>query len=124
MPYELRLPLLILMVIAVPCLWLAADLLHWRAWLRRSLGVISILLTFGVAFIAGSLQIFQANLYYGNANKDLIKQTIVELQSGNTDHVIQVLKELDSEFEPTYENRANYSTLVEHSIEKLKNKNP
>jgi len=124
MPYELRLPLLILIVIAVPCLWFVADLLHWRAWLRRTLGVLSILLTFGVAFIGGSLQIFRANLYYGSASKDLIKQTVDELQRGNTNLVIQVLSELDAEFQPTYENRANYSTLVEQSIAKLKNKNP
>lgn len=69
-------------------------------------------MAFGVAWMVGSLERLNSNIWYGTATKDLIQNTIVELEQGNEDRVLTELQTLRSKFHPTYETRADYDKLV------------
>lgn len=108
-----------LLVLAAPVAWLTSEFQE-RRWLRVCLGTAAILMSFGVAFIVGTLQNFQANIWYGTASEELIRTTVLELEAGNTESVIVELKSLDAKFQPTYENRARYDEVVEEYVENLR----
>jgi len=69
-------------------------------------------MSFGVAWIVGSLDRLDSNTWFGAATKDLIQNTIVELENGNDERVLTELRVLRSKFHPTYESRADYDKLV------------
>ncbi len=95
--------------------WLASEF-QPRRIVRIGLGVASLAMSFGVAWIAGSVagsfQIWNANAWYGAASKDLIENTIAELENGNVDQVVAELRVLNSKLEPGYETKADYDKLV------------
>ncbi len=99
--------LLAIVVVATPIAWFLSEFQN-RRWLRLILGSTAVLLSFGVAFLAGSLQMFNANAWFGAASETLINTTITELEAGNQDRVLKSLKSLQQKFSPTYENRAGY----------------
>jgi hypothetical protein len=72
-----------------------------------------------MAFLAGSLERFNSNAWYGFASKKLIDATITELEAGNKDRVLQSLKVLQNKYSPTYENRARYDELVEEAVAQM-----
>ncbi len=60
------------------------------------------------------------NAWYGSASKDLIDTTITQIEDGNIDHVMSVLRRLNLDYHPTYENRANYDELVKEAVSLMK----
>lgn len=107
--------LILFLVVALPIAWLVAEFIAKTA-VRVGLGVATIAMAFGVAWIVGSLDRLQSNIYFGAATKDLIHNTIIELENGNTERVLSELKNLRSEFYPSYETRDDYDTLVANYV--------
>jgi hypothetical protein len=69
---------------------------------------------------------FNANIWFGAASKDLVDTTIAELEAGNQEHVLAALKCLQAKYAPTYENRARYDELTAEPVAdmRLKGKAP
>lgn len=109
---------LILIVIGLPIVWFSSEFSERRG-LRIALGIGAILSSFAVATLAGLLEQFKYNAWYGGATKDLIDTTINEIEDGNIDRVMAVLRRLRREYQPTYENRARYDELVAEAVADL-----
>ena len=103
--------LILVLVIVLPLAWLASEF-QSRKEIRIALGIAAIAMAFGVAWIVGSLERLNSNIWYGTATKNLIQNTIMELEKGNDDRVLTELRALRSKFHPTYETRADYDELV------------
>ena len=116
------LELILLLVVVLPIAWLISEFCNNRA-IRIGLGVCAIAMSFGVAWIVGSLDRFRSNTYFAEATKDLVQNTIVELENGNDGLVLLGLKELRSDFNPTYESRDDYDRLVDRYVRAI-SKNP
>ena len=71
------------------------------------------MMCFGVAFVVSSLGEIRSNIYFGDASKKLINTTISRLEAGDSARLLTDLKELKSEYKPTYETRSRYKELVE-----------
>ena len=110
--------LILLLVIVLPIAWLAAEFTSSRL-ARIGLGCASLLLAFGVAAVVGSLDRIDANAFYGAATKDLVQNTIEQLEQGNTERVVAELRRLRAEFEPSYETRDNYDQLVRQYVQQV-----
>ena len=74
----------------------------------------------GIAYLVGHLSHFNYNAWYGSASKDLVDTTISEIEDGNIDRVMSVLRGLNLEYHPTYENRAHYDELVNEAVSQMK----
>ena len=101
----MRIILLLTITAALPIAWLVAEF-KARPDVRRTLGIVTILWSFGVASLAGLLRDFNANVYFTGASKDLLSASVEQLKAGKTEAVIREWSRADSEFQPTYENRA------------------
>jgi len=112
------LQLILVLVIVAPIAWLASEFQR-RRWLRIVLGCAAILLSFGVAWIVGSLERLNSNAWYGAATKDLVQNTIEQLEAGNTDRVLAELRRLRSKYYPSYETRSNYDELGSQYVERI-----
>ena len=106
-------------VVMVPIAWFLSEFQE-RRWLRILLGSISISLCFAVAVLVGKLERWNENAWYGFASKSLIEATIAGLESGEAERVLATYKRLQSEFSPTYENRARYDELVEKVVSEMR----
>lgn len=113
------LELIVAAVFTFPLLWLICEFQEYR-WLRIIFGVLAIATSYLVAYGVGSLQMLNANAWYGEASKELIHAVAIEIEEGETDRLLQELKWLEAEFEPTYENRAAYDELVGEFRRRLK----
>jgi len=111
--------LILILTIAVPIAWFVSEFRAPR-WLRHVLGTAALLLSFGVAYIVGSIERFNSNAWFGRATKDLIDTTVTELGLGHEEEVLSALRELQAEYQPTYENRARYDELVRKTVERMK----
>lgn len=109
------LELTLLLVVALPIAWLVSEFYDNRI-ARITLGLLALGMSFGVAWIVGSLDRLQSNIYFSEATKDLIQNTIVELENDNVDNVLTHLRLLRDDFEPTYETRDDYDVLVDRYI--------
>jgi hypothetical protein len=115
----MRIILLLTITAALPIAWLVAEF-KARPGIRRTLGIVTILWSFGVASLVGLLQNFNANVYFTGASKDLLSASVEQLKAGKTEAVIREWSRADSEFQPTYENRARYRQIVDQTIEGMK----
>jgi hypothetical protein len=116
----MRIILLFIITAALPIAWLVAEY-KARPEVRRILGIVTILWSFGVASLVGLLQNFNANVYFTQATKDLLSSSVVHLKAGKTEAVIREWTRANDEFQPTYENRARYRQIVDQTIEGMKN---
>ncbi|MEQ8210604.1 MAG: hypothetical protein RH917_12310 [Lacipirellulaceae bacterium] len=104
------------LIFALPISWFYSEFQERRS-IRIILGILAILMCFGVAWVSGIFRYMDANAYFGAASKDLIQNTIVELESGNTDRVISELKKLRSRFEPSYETKDDFDKKVAEYVQ-------
>ncbi len=107
------------MVTALPMAWLASEFGKRRA-LRIGLGLAAIGSTMGVAYLVGHFYRFNYNAWYGVATSDLINTTVGQIEDGNVDHVMTVLRRLKLDYQPTYEDRAHYDELVNKAVAEMK----
>jgi len=73
----------------------------------------------GVAYIVGHLSQLNYNAWYGGASKELVDTTITQIEDGNIDRVMSVLRRLNLDYQPTYENRAHYNELVYEAVAQM-----
>lgn len=105
-------------VVAIPIAWFASEFQE-RRWLRLSLGLAAIALSFGVAYVVGSLERLNSNAWFGSASKSLVDTTVTQLEAGKVDRVLQAFKAFQETYAPTYENRARFDKLVEEAVAKM-----
>jgi len=110
--------LILLFVVGLPIAWIVSEFTANRGP-RIALGVCAIAMSFGVAWMVGTLARLRSNVYYSEATKDMIQNTIIELEKGKEDVVIGALRELRTEFRPTYETRDDYAVLVNKYIHSI-----
>jgi hypothetical protein len=115
----MNLVFLLIVTTALPIAWLIADF-KGSPIVRRILGVAAILWSFGVAALAGSLQMFNANVYFTTASKDLLSASIEQIKAGKTDSVLRAWVKADDKFHPTYENHAQYKQIVDEAVSEMK----
>ena len=115
----MRIILLLLITVALPVAWLIADLKGAPA-ARRTLGIVALLWSFGVAALVGALQDFNANVYFSEATKNLLDASVTQLKAGKSEVVVREWAHASEEFHPTYENRAHYRQIVDRAIEGMK----
>jgi hypothetical protein len=107
------------LTIAFPLAWFISEF-QSRQWLRCLLGCCSIAMTFGVAWLAGSLQALNYNAWYSDASLTLVDKTLSELSAGHESHVIDNLKWFKSEYHPNYETGLiNYQRLVDTYVKRF-----
>lgn len=111
--------IVLLIVIALPIAWLTAEFGKRRP-LRIALGLAAIASAMGVAYLVGHLSRLNYNAWYGSASKDLIDTTVTQIEDGNIDRVMTVLRRLNLDYQPTYENRAHYDELVNEAVSQMK----
>jgi len=109
----------LLIVVALPIAWLASEFGKRRP-LRIVLGLAAITSSVGVAYLVGRLSHFNYNAWYGSVSKDLIDTTVSQIEDGNIDRVMNVLRRLNLDYQPTYENRAHYDELVKEAVSQMK----
>lgn len=110
--------LLFLLVVFLPCCWLLSEFQN-RRWVRILLGVASLSLSFFIATVIGFLQQLNYNSSYGFASAKLLDSTISELEANRADRLLPALRTLRKEFQPTYENRAQYDQLIDKFADQL-----
>ena len=108
----------LVLAVALPILWLISEFGSSRP-LRILLGVLALLMSFGVAFVVGSLKRLNYNAWYGTASKKLIDSTVIEIESGSIEQLLSELKRVQVQFHPTYENRAQYDELITEFVMRL-----
>ncbi|MFO1438867.1 MAG: hypothetical protein U1F81_11185 [Verrucomicrobiaceae bacterium] len=115
----MQLAILILITATLPIAWFVAE---FRASIavRRTLGVITILWSFGVAALVGILQDISANSYFTAASKELLEGSVQQLRAGKTEAVLREWSRANDAFSPTYENRGRYLQIVQSAIEGMK----
>lgn len=106
---------IVALCLGLPVSWLISEF-QSRRWIRIALGCCAIGMCYLVALGVGKTEHWNANAWYGSASKELVDTTILELEAGQTDKVIQELRTLQSKFQPTYETRARYDELVEEYV--------
>jgi hypothetical protein len=112
--------LLLTIIVALPIAWLVAEFRGSRR-LRIILGILAIALTtFCVSALYNMLTRFNYNAWYGCATKDLIDASLVQIEDGNLDRVLQVWRGLNAQYQPTYENRAGYLELAADATARIR----
>lgn len=111
-------PIILILAVALPAAWLMSEFQDWR-WLRILLGVCSIALSYLIATTVGQLSRLNYNVWYGSASAQLIDTVIRNIEDGNEEALLRELRQLRADYEPTYENRANYDQLVEQFAARL-----
>ena len=106
-------------LITFPVVWLISEFYEKR-WLRITLGTLSLLLSFGIALVAGSLQMMHANAWYGRATKELIDTAVVEIEEGRGDRVGAALRRMQERYAPADGKRSRYDRLVREAVEDMK----
>jgi hypothetical protein len=112
------LPLILFLTVALPIAWFISEF-QPRTWLRLVLGCAAIGMSYLVATGVGLLQQLDYNAWYGDASRQLIDTTVVKLESGKMPEVIANLNWLSRNYQPTYENRADYDDLVAEYVKRF-----
>jgi hypothetical protein len=113
------LQLIVLLTILFPIAWFVSEF-QSRQWLRVMLGCCAIAMSFGVAWLAGSLETLNYNAWYSTATQQLVKKTLQELEAGHESSVIDNLQWINQRYQPNYETGlVDYERLVETYIERF-----
>ena len=108
-----------MIVIALSIAWFASEFGKCRP-LRIILGIAAIASAMGVAYLVGHLARWNYNAWYGGASKDLVETTVTQIEDGNIKRVMTVLRRLNLDYQPTYENRAHYDELLNAAVSQMK----
>lgn len=112
----MQIAILLIITATLPIAWLIAEFRAGVA-VRRSLGIITILWSFGVAALVGGLQYFNANVYFTSASKELLEASVQQLRTGKTEAVLREWSHANDLFAPTYENHARYKEIIQQAVE-------
>jgi hypothetical protein len=111
--------LIVVISALLPISWIMADF-RGSALRRRVIGALALLWSFGIAYMVGVLQQFDANAYYTSHTKELLDVSISQHQAGRSEAVIREWTRARDAFHPTYENRGGYREIVAEAIEGMK----
>jgi hypothetical protein len=112
--------LLIAIIICLPIAWLISEVRGSRT-LRITLGVLAIGVTATCIWaLSAVVTRFNYNAWYGGATGNLIRTSLAQIEDGHFDRVLEVWRELDQQYQPSYENRANYQGLVEEATQRMR----
>lgn len=115
---------LIAIAVALPIAWLAAEFRGSRT-LRITLGILSVgTITTCAWVLTSAVTRFNYNAWYGGATGDLISTSLQQIEDGHLDRVLKVWRGLDQQYQPHYENRAQYRELVEDATRRMKGERP
>jgi hypothetical protein len=90
--------IVLLIVISLPIAWFASEFDQRRS-LRIALGSAAIASAIGVAYLVGYLSRLSYNAWYGGASKGLVETTITQIEDGNIDRVMSVLRRLNLDYQ-------------------------
>lgn len=107
----------------MPIAWFCSEFGD-RRYLRIILGVVAIAMSIGVAYVVGHLSQLSYNYSYGDATRELVDTAVHEIEDGNLDRVMNVLRRVKLDYRPTYQNRANYDEIVRDAVEQMKLEDP
>jgi hypothetical protein len=111
--------LLLFLLFALPIAWLVAEFKFSRTT-RILLGITSFIwIGFCVAGLIGVTTTFHYNIWYGENTKNLVDESVRQLEAGNTNQVLKAFKQLQDSYQPTYENRAKYNLLVSNAVNSM-----
>lgn len=112
---------IVILFVGVPSAWIMSEFYNKR-WFRILLGMTTLVLyVFCSAFAYSLIVQLQYNNDYGLATENLIKTSIQQIEAGNLDRVLEVWRNLDFQYNPTYESRAGYEELAEKATQLMKN---
>ena len=112
--------LVLIAVFILPILWFITELKSTNKLLRRSLGILAILFSFGLAWTSSKIVRLNYNAWYGLASKRLIDSVVEELENNEIKALLQEMKSLQQDFKPTYESKAHYDALVNEAVKRIK----
>jgi hypothetical protein len=111
--------LLLFLIFALTAAWLVSEF-KCGPGARIFFGLASGLVTcFCVCGLVGITKTFNYNTWYGENSKSLIDETVRQLEAGNTNQVLKAFKQLQENYQPTYENRAKYNLLVSNAVNSM-----
>jgi len=113
------LPIVVIVIVVLPIAWLAAEFQD-RRWVRITTGSAALLSVCGIAFVVGSLERLTSNSWFGGVTKTFVDGTVSELEAGRHPQVLDALLKMQTEYNPTYENRARYDELVQTYLDRLR----
>ena len=112
--------LFLFLLFILPIAWLIAEFKFNRI-ARISLGFASFVwIGVCVTGLIGVTTKFQFDIWYGENTKSLIDESVHQLEAGNTSKVLKTFKQLQEQFKPTYENKAEYNLLVSNAVSGMK----
>jgi hypothetical protein len=119
--------LLLILVIGLPIVWLLAEFRAGRS-VRITLGVLAILFSVGCSVVVttrvvGVISRFaydEYNHWYGNVTSDLISTTVEQVEDGQLDRVMKVLRAMKAQYHPGHGNRADYQSLVTDATARMR----
>jgi len=115
---------LIAIIVVLPIAWLVAEFRGGRT-LRMTLGILAIGIIATCVWALTSVPTrFNYNAWYGGATGDPISTSLQQIEDGHLDRVLRVWRELDQQYQPTYENQAHYRELVEDANRRMKGERP
>jgi hypothetical protein len=116
--------LFLFLLVASPIAWLVAEF-KWSVSVRVTFGFLSLfLVALCMAGLVGVTTKFHFDIWYGENTKSLIDESVRQLEVGNTNQVLKVFKKLQNNFQPTYENRAEYNLLVSNAVTEMSHPAP
>jgi hypothetical protein len=110
--------LILILVSLFPIGWIVGEVKN-NAMMRRVCGVGAFVLALLIAIVVGSIHRLQYNADYGFAAKALFEKTVISLENGRSDVVLDEYKKLSDTYQPTYENRANFDEIARDAAERL-----
>jgi len=111
--------ILFLISIVIFPIWIFAEYKQNQS-ARIILGSLTLFVGLGAAGVISLSNQFDYNWWYGGATKKLINTIVVQVEDGNLDRVMTVLRGVNRQYRPTYENRAGYRELVEEATARMR----
>jgi hypothetical protein len=82
--------------------WLVAEV-RGPQWARITLGIVSLIMSFGIAVAVASIFRLQYDVEYGGAAAKMIDEILVRLDSDDEERLVRDLRELRADVAPSYE---------------------
>lgn len=109
----------ILVILGLPVAWLASEWKSSSKALRCTLGILSILCFWGIAFLAVQPIRLNYNAWYSVASRELLVAVVEKLEMGETEMVLDELKAMLEKFHAGYESE-NYDVLARAAAERIR----
>lgn len=110
--------IILTLAVIFPICWFVSEFYAQRGT-RIVMGVLSIAVALFVSVAVGSIDRMRSNSYFGDATGKLIDTVIAEMDAGNEKQLLKELKQLRTDYHPSYETRADFDKLVDNMADRL-----